>query len=752
MKVTEGKRLAAILGAYIAVFSACVLVPAVRPYILWIGLLCAAVFSAVLLFREKRKRILLQKSVLILLMVISVVSASVFGMKFLSANEFAAARYLDGEAYEAEGYITEILYEENYGSCYRIRLMELNRKETELSAMLSLPYNGAFCVGDILAFEGVFSLPEEDSVIYRRAEGIFLSAEAEAAEKTGTRETGKTDRFQKIRLYMQRNFERFLEKHAAGFATAITTGNRENLSGEIKLAFSRIGISHVLAVSGLHLAIVIGGLDLLFRWVAIPRKLKNLILIVCACLLACICGLSASVIRAAIMLSLMYLADTIGENGDSLTSLFIAIFLLLVFRPTAVYDIGMWMSFLATLGIVLTLPVIPKMKLRKCPRLVNKILNFVISLLCITVSATFFTLPVTYMAFSGISLLSLVSNLLFVPLIQMILYLLTALTLIGGNPFLAEQIGTIAGALISFVCDTAVRLSDIRGICVSLRYPFAPWVIALLVVGVLAVLMIKRVKMAYIFAVFAACFIFYAVGCIGYTHMEGEKTCVYLETDGKSDAVGIVSEGKTVLVDISTGGYPVLGRAADHIEDFCECELDVLVLTHYHFHHPNTLRKLMNRLKIHHIYLPEPITEDDLFCYRAICDQLDGKAEITVYSADGTEDLQIGNVSLSLPDTEYIERSTHPIVRFSGAIGEKGFAYLGEGATERDLSADKNEVMIFGSNGPSVKHIFDSEPIAHAELVIFADPSHAELTDTEIVTGKIAFPEDYGGWIKILFE
>ena len=195
-----------------------------------------------------------------------------------------------------------------------------------------------------------------------------------------------------------------------------------------------------------------------------------------------------------------------------------------------------------------------------------------------------------------------------------------------------------------------------------------------------------------------------------------------------------------------------MGRAADHIEDFCECELDVLVLTHYHFYHPNTLRKLMSRLKIHQIYLPEPITEDDVFCYQAICNQLAGSVEITLYPSDETQSLQVGNVVLDLLPTEYTERSVHPIVRFSATVGEKGFTYLGEGATETDFSGDVREVMIFGSNGPSIKHIFDSEPITDAELIIFADPSHAELTDTEIIAGKIAFSEDYGGWIKILFE
>ena len=752
MKITEGKRLAAILGAYIAIFSVCVLVPAVRSHIVWLALSPVAVFSAVLLLRERRRVFLLKKMILIVLMSISVVSACFHAMNFLRKTEFAAAHYPNGEVHAVKVGITEISYAENYGSAYEAILLDADGEKTGLGIVLSLPYDGEFSVGDIVSFEGVFSLSKDEYAIYRKAEGVFLSAEAESVIKTGALETKKEGIFEKIRISIKSNFERYLERDEAGFATAILTGDRANLSGGVRLAFTRIGISHILAVSGLHLAIMIGGLDLLCRWTAIPRKVKNILLIVCSCLFACICGLSASVIRAAVMLSFIYLADTIGEQNDSLTSLFIAIFGILIFRPTAVYDVGMWMSFLATLGILVTAPAVPKIQCKRCPRLLNKLFGFLISLVCITVSATFFTLPVTYIAFGGLSLLSPLANLIFVPLTQIILYLLIMLMVLGGIPLLAEPIGAASQALISFACDTAERLSDIKGIYISLRYPFVFWMIVLLIAGVLTVLMIRKAKPVYIFAVFALCVVFYGVGYLGYTKMEENNSYVYLETDGKSDAVGIVSRGETVLVDISTGGYSVLSSAADRMEDFCACEIDVLILTHYHSYHPNTLRKLMDRVKIHRIYLPEPLSEEDILFYQTISEEFGKRTEITVYPADGTQHLQVGNVSLSLPENEYIKRSAHPIVCFSAEIGEKGFSYLGESATETDFSDYISDVMLFGSNGPSMRHIFDSEPLLESELVVFSDRSHAELTEAENLAGKTVFSEDYGGWLRILFE
>ena len=752
MKATEGKRLAAILGAYIGLFALYVLVPKMQPFVFPIGALVTAWYAAALLFREKRRAVFLQKLILVILMAVSVVFAGVRGTVFFEKTESVAERYTDGSSHTAKGCVSEIVYEENYGSCYEIQLISLDGNETAIGVLLSLPYNGDFSVGDILVFDSAFSVPDAEAAIYRKADGVFLYAEATSAEKTGETDEKPSDFFEKIRLFMKSNFERYIEKEEAGFATAIMTGNRNNVNAQTRLAFTRIGISHVLAVSGLHLSIIVGGIDFLCRLVGVPRRIKNIFLIVCACLFACICGLSASVIRAAIMLSFLYISDLIGERNDSLTALFAAIFLIVVFRPGAVYDVGMWLSFLATLGIVLIAPVIPSVKGGKCPWLLRKIVNFIISLICVTIAATFFTLPVVYIAFGGISLISPIANLIFIPLIQIVLYLLIVLTAVGSFPSLAIPIGKAAQILISLVCDTAERLSDNKDIYVSLRYPFVPWIIGALVLGVLAVLVIRKLRARHLYTVFALCIVIYAACFFGYAHMQKDHTYLYLNTDGKSDAVGIVSRGETVVIDISTGGYFALSEAADHIGDFYEREIDVLVLTHYHQYHANSLRKLLGKIKVHKVLLPEPTSEKDASYYLDICAQLAGHVEVEIYRTDGSAGLQIGNAALSLSETEYLDRSTHPIVRFSISVGEKGVSYIGAGATETDLSDSVNAVMIFGSNGPSVRNIFDIGFAANSELLIFANASHADLTDVSSAYGQIAYAEDYNGWVRILFE
>ena len=150
--------------------------------------------------------------------------------------------------------------------------------------------------------------------------------------------------------------------------------------------------------------------------------------------------------------------------------------------------------------------------------------------------------------------------------------------------------------------------------------------------------------------------------------------------------------------------------------------------------------------------MPEPTSEQDFVYYRDICAQLAGRVEVVVYQTDGSASLQVGNAVLSLLETEYLDRSTHPIVRFSVSTGEKGVSYLGAGATETDFSDQMDAVVIFGSNGPSVRNIFDIGSASDSELLIFANSSHADLTDTSSVYGQIAYAEDYEGWIRILFE
>ena len=756
MKILEGRRLAAVFAAYIGIFSAYVLLSDIRKHIIWIGILIFLLFALNLFLRTKGQKFSVRKAFVLLLMVVSIVAACVRGADYVGKTDVTARSYADGEVHRAEGFVTRIIYEEIYGSAYEIRLFTLDETETELLLLLTIPQAEELSLGDLVRFEGEMLELTDSYEFYQKADGIFLASETESVQVVGVAKTGGRVFFETVRSAIRRNFEKYLKKETFGMANALMTGNRGALDGATSLAYTRLGISHLLAVSGLHLSIIVGGLDFLLKRVLIPKKIRSFVLIGSAFFFAGVCGFTASVVRAAIMLTLFYVSDMVGERHDSTTALFFAIFAIVLFRPNAVYDVGMWLSFLATLGILSVLPVFSVFSVSHKSKfyILGRIGFYFISILGMSLAATFFTLPIVCLAFGGISLISPIANLIFIPLTQLLLYLLMLLTVVSWFPWLSFHIGGLVDDLSSFSLDLAQRLSDARNIYISLRYPFVQYLLLGLTVGILAVLLIKKLRPAWMFAVFLTFVIAFGVGYGQYERVNRDVSFVYLETDGKSDAIGFFSRGGSAVVDISTGGSAVYRELSGRLSYFCEAELDVLVLTHYHVYHAGTIRKLMDRVKIHQILLPEPKTENEMAYFDQICAAVSGNAEIVIYQTDGNSALSIGEITLRLPKREYSARSSHPIVCFSADIGEngKGFAYLGEGATETDFSDAVHSVTVIGAHGPVIKHIFDAEPLERAELVIFSEKSAADWSELDEIAEKTVYAEDYGGYIRIMFE
>ena len=162
----------------------------------------------------------------------------------------------------------------------------------------------------------------------------------------------------------------------------------------------------------------------------------------------------------------------------------------------------------------------------------------------------------------------------------------------------------------------------------------------------------------------------------------------------------------------------------------------------------------MNNIKIHKILLPEPETEQEKEYFERICSVISENSKIEIYKTDRTASQTIGEITLYLPEKEYLSRSSHPIICFSADIGEdgKGFSYLGSGATETDFSGYVQSVTVLGTHGPTMKNIFDSGLLEKSELVIFSEKLMSDWTDVEAISEKIVYAEDYGGYIRMMFE
>ena len=150
-------------------------------------------------------------------------------------------------------------------------------------------------------------------------------------------------------------------------ASALTLGDRSRVSQETRAAYNEAGAAHLLALSGLHLGIIIG----FFSWLLGRRLLRFsrwrfltvplLILFVWA--YAFVAGLPASLVRAALMATFILLTFLLRREVQLLNSLFLAAFIMLLLRPTYLFDVGAQLSFLAVLGIgMLYSPLVDLMK------------------------------------------------------------------------------------------------------------------------------------------------------------------------------------------------------------------------------------------------------------------------------------------------------------------------------------------------------------------------------------------------------
>lgn len=170
---------------------------------------------------------------------------------------------------------------------------------------------------------------------------------------------GELNWFQKtissIRSYSTNQIKSHFDEQSAAVLNAIVLGDKSLLSSEVRSSFSNAGVMHVLAVSGLHVGIVMLLLIFIFEkgMPRIGRKNALWIVLVLTWFYAALTGFSPSVVRATIMFSCIFGAQLFNRQPNNINILFFSAFLMLVIRPNFLFDIGFQLSYLAMLGIFL---------------------------------------------------------------------------------------------------------------------------------------------------------------------------------------------------------------------------------------------------------------------------------------------------------------------------------------------------------------------------------------------------------------
>ena len=226
--------------------------------------------------------------------------------------------------------------------------------------------------------------------------------------------------------------------------SALALGERSGLDAQTRRSFAAAGAMHVLAVSGLHTGVVWGALMwLLTGFGLLPvlygqhrRKVFNaLMTIVMLWLYAFLTGLSPSVVRAALMLSLFSVAPLVDREADSYNIICASAFLTLAVSPLSLFSVSFQLSYAAVLGIVFFTP-----RLQKLLPLRNRLLRRVWQLLCMSVAAQLATLPLTLWYFRQFSVWFALTNLVVVPAASIIVYTALFFLLCTPLPWLSGKL------------------------------------------------------------------------------------------------------------------------------------------------------------------------------------------------------------------------------------------------------------------------------------------------------------------------
>ncbi len=435
------------------------------------------------------------------------------------------------------------------------------------------------------------------------SKGVFLLAYGRGAL---TVEDGTRDSLRwlpaRVGRAMAERIQVLFPGDAAGFLAAILTGDRGEVSGKAYTALTEAGLSHILAVSGMHCGFFMALAGLLLP----SRKLQALLGIPLLAFYAALTGGSPSVLRACVMLSLPLLAILVRRENDGPTSLLAALFLILLANPFAAASVGLQLSFAAMAGILWLTPKLCKGLMGEQKR--GKFFRLLAAAVSASLGAMAFTMPLTACYFGALVLIAPLSSAV----------CLWAAAWAFGFGLLSVFISFLClplGALLAlparlaaeYILLAAGLLSKIPGHAVYTANPYLKYWIAYAYLLFAAAYLARRTgRRKYALASLLAALTLGLTVRLGAARYNHDLDVLMLDV-GQGQSVILASGGSFALVDCgSANSWKNAGETAARQLASMGCgRLDYLLLTHYDKDHVSGVEDLLERLGVETLLVPE---------------------------------------------------------------------------------------------------------------------------------------------------
>ncbi len=492
----------------------------------------------------------------------------------------------------------------HYGDCIRF-FATLKKPKT-------LQNPGGFDYERYLAYQNVYAtafLPDDRGLVILR--------------------TGAGNRFVQFIEAQRDSIRTYLEKHVPSpsrdVLKALIIGEQDTIPDRIKKQFSLLGLSHLLAISGLHVSMVALLSYLLFMGLfrVYPRVLLYINafkLAVCFSIFpvlfyCCIAGFTMPTMRSAIMVICYLIALLLGRREDLLHTLFVAAFLTLLFIPTSLFHLSFQLSFTAVLAIIILVPgwrsLTPEREddpFEQRNPVLEKVRRLFRDSFLASAAAIIGTAPLVAVNFHYFSVLGIFANIIITPLLT---FLMVPLALLAAfmlfiSPWLSALLFSMAGFLTDLCLNCTAVWSRIPGAEIKLATP-AGWEIAVFYLLIAGLTFLGKTRFRGIVWAAAVSFIVLEGGLSLYAQTgPGLFRVTFLDVGAGDAALIEFPHGQTMLVD--GGGF--MDDSIDIGETVIAPVLyykgirrvDYLVLSHPHKDHAGGLPYIAENFRVKELW------------------------------------------------------------------------------------------------------------------------------------------------------
>ena len=271
-----------------------------------------------------------------------------------------------------------------------------------------------------------------------------------------------------------------LEGSQLGVVLALMIGDKQFLDADTKDAYTNIGAMHILAVSGMHVALIYGILVwlLFFLHGRKGQLIQGIAILFSLWIYALVAGFSPSIVRATIMFSFIAVGKMLGRDYNTYNLLAASFLLQLLLSPLVLFDVGFQLSYAAVLSILLFQPFFKRWKPKR------RFFRLIYDMIIVTIAAQVLTFPLVIYYFHQFPLTFLLTNLILIPITSSIIYLTLILLVVAWWVPVAKMLSYIIVAITQFANNTAMFFASLPSAVID-GVQIESWQMVLLVVSLL---------------------------------------------------------------------------------------------------------------------------------------------------------------------------------------------------------------------------------------------------------------------------